>query len=295
MSDYKVLLPLDGSRYAEHALAFLPAMRHLGEVNLELLGVVDEGEFPTELPSEHEERERNLLTSYLHEVASDVQQYLGMTASVEVLRGRPADVIVEKARRSEADAIMISTHGRTGATRWRRGSVADKVVRTAHGSVLIVGPKAMERGAWLEAEAVPPFQHILVPLDGSETAERALATGKMYANAFSSQLHLVNVVKLGSRFDIVPSYSKEIMDTIIESGQQYLSAVKARSELPESVVTFADVGTPAEVLEDYISDHDIDLVVMTSHGRGGLTRAALGSTTDRLVGIGPPVMVIRGE
>lgn len=295
MSEYKVLLPLDGSRYAEHALAFLPSMRHLGEINLELLGVVDEGEFPTELPSEHEERERNLLTSYVHEVASDVQRHLGITVTAEVLRGRPADVIVERARRSETDAIMISTHGRTGATRWRRGSVADKVVRTAHNAVLMVGPKAMERGAWLEAEAVPPFKNILVPLDGSETAERALATAGEYARAFSSSLHLVNVVKLGGRFDIVPSYSKEIMDTIIESGEQYLSSVIARSELPDNVSTFADVGTPTEVLEDYITDHDIDLVVMTSHGRGGLTRAALGSTTDRLVGVGPPVMVIRGE
>jgi nucleotide-binding universal stress UspA family protein len=294
MAEYKMLIPLDGSRYSEHALAFLPSMRHIGEVKLELLGVVDDADYVQEpSPTEQEERERNVLSSYLHEIASDIEKHLEITASADLERGNPAEVIVEAARRADADAIVISTHGRTGITRWRRGSVADKVVRTAHGPVLMVGPRAMEKGQWLEAETVPPFQRILVPLDGSEAAEKALAPAARYAQAFGSELHLYQGIKLGGRFDIVPDYPQDVMDDIVASGVRYLTEAIARAGLPDGAVKSAEVGMPTVLLEDYIADKDIDLVVMTSHGRGGVTRAALGSVTDRLIGVGPPVLVVR--
>jgi nucleotide-binding universal stress UspA family protein len=296
MSEYKILIPLDGSRYAEHALAFLPPMKHLGDVRLELLSVIDDTEYGHELvPSEEEERERNVLTTYLHEVASDIQKYLSIAVAPEVLRGNPADVIVEKARRLDADAILISSHGRSGIMRWRRGSVADKVLRTAHGPVFMVGPRAMERGEWLEAEAVQPFARILVPLDGSEAAEQALPAAVQYASAYHSVLHLFQAISLGNSYDVVPSYSQEILDSVIGSGEEYLAATAKQNDLPESVVTSVRLGTPTVLLEDYIAENDIDLVVMTSHGRGGLSRAALGSVTDRLIGVGPPVLVVRAQ
>ena len=294
MPDYRVLLPLDGSRYAEHALAFLSAMQHFGEVHVELLSVLDDMEFPyTEPSSEDQERERNLLATYLHEIGQDVTQHLGMTVTTEVLHGNPSEVIVEKSRRLDMDAIMIATHGRSGATRWRRGSVADKVVRTSHVPVFIVGPNAMEQGAWLETEAAPPFSRILVPLDGSETSERALPVAARFVKTFGSVPHLFQAIKLGDRFDVVPGYRQDVLDGFIGLAKQYLTSVQGPAGLPEDTIVNAEIGSPAELLEAYIVDHDIDLIVMTSHGRGGLSRAALGSITDRLVGVGPPVLVIR--
>lgn len=294
MTEYRVLIPLDGSRYAEHALAFLPSMKHLGDVRLELVSVVDDIEYVQEPEAtEQEERERNLLSGYLHEIAGDIEKNLGIAVSPEVMRGNPAETIVEMARRFNADAIVISTHGRSGITRWRRGSVADKVVRTAHGPVLMVGPRAMEKGEWLEAEAVPPFQRILVPLDGSEAAEAALAPAARYAEAFHSEVHLYQAIKLGGRFDIVPSYPQDVLDAMVASSEAYLNAMATRGGLPDTTVNLAAFGAPSALLEEYVADKDIDLIVMTSHGRGGVSRAALGSVTDRLIGAGPPVLVVR--
>lgn len=294
MSEYRVLIPLDGSRYAEHALAFLASMKHLGYVRLELLSVIDDTELGHDLVvTEREERERDLLTAYLKDLATDIEKNLDINVTVEVLRGNPAEVIVEKARRFKANAIMISSHGRSGITRWRRGSVADKVLRAAHGPVLIVGPKAMEPGEWLEAQAELAFQRILVPLDGSEVAEQALREANHYAEANHSQLHLFHAISLGDRFDVVPGYPQETLDGFISSGERYLTETRRKAGLPKGVTTSVVLGTPTVLLEEYIVDNDIDLVIMASHGRGGLARATLGSVTDRLIGVGPPVLVVR--
>ena len=182
MSEYKVLIPLDGSRLAEHALAFLPALSRFGQLHVTLVSVTDIPEDILEfVASEDEEREHNLLGTYQREVAADLEKHLGAKVVCETLRGSAATRILEAATAVSPDLLVISTHGRSGIARWRRGAVADKVIRRATTPVLIVGPKAMERGQWLEAEAVPPFKRILVPLDGSETAEAALTSATAVA------------------------------------------------------------------------------------------------------------------
>ncbi|MPZ50560.1 MAG: hypothetical protein GEU75_14900 [Dehalococcoidia bacterium] len=67
----------------------------------------------------------------------------------------------------------------------------------------------------------------------------------------------------------------------------------SRFDGPTPVQTDVLVGPAAFTLEDYITEKRIDLVIMTSHGRGGLVRTALGSVTDRLLGRTAPVLVVR--
>src|SRR5438309_2219119 len=74
------------------------------------------------------------------------------------------------------------------------------------------------------------------------------------------------------------------------------SVTAGRAAACKSTKTVAAVltGPPATELEEYIKAYSIDLVVMTSHGRGGLLRSALGSVTDRLIGeSAAPVLVVR--
>ena len=294
MSQYKVLIPLDGSRLAEHALAFLPALAHLGELDVSLISVTDLPQDLLEIvASEEQEREHNLLATYLREIAGDLEKHLGAEVHSDTLRGAAATRILEHAKEISPDLLVISTHGRSGVARWRRGAVADKVIRGAECPVLVVGPKAMERGQWLEAEAVPPFKHILVPLDGSDTAEAALSTAMKFAEQFGSRVHLFQVmpyVPLAVGFWNTPV---TLRDDILSSGTAYLSAVASRLDKPGQVVTSVSIGAPSIEIDAYIAANDIDLVVMTSHGRGGFARAALGSVADRVIGAGPPVLVAR--
>ncbi len=296
MSEYKVLIPLDGSRLAEHALAFLPALSHFGELDVTLVSVIDFADDLLEaVATEEQEREENLLSTYLREIAGDLGKHIGSTVHTETLRGAAATRILDEVNAVSPDLLVISTHGRSGVARWQRGAVADKVIRGATCPVLIVGPRAMEQGQWLEAETVPPFKNILVPLDGSETAESAVPAAVQYAEHYGSLIHLFQVmpyVPLAAGFWDTPV---QLTEDVLEAGREYLRGVAEKLVKPNQVTTAASIGAPASEIEEYIKTNGIDLIVMTSHGRGGIARATLGSVTDRVIGAGPPVLVVRSK
>ena len=295
MADFKVLITLDGSPLAEESLAYLPALARLGEVSLRLLSVVDETEEIHSLSTaEVVERERKVLTTYLHESASDIEKHFGLKAEIEVGVGVPAEVIQKRAAELSPNLLVITTHGRSGISRWRHGSVAAKVLQGATCSVLIVGPKAAEMAEW-RTDAVSGFNSILVPLDGSSVAEQSLSTAASLARQIGSKVHLVRVVALQIAADPVGlGVSVDVTDQLQKTAAGYLLEMRSNFHVRDEVRTNVLVGAAATVLEDYMSSEKIDLVVMTSHGRSGIIRAALGSITDRLTGNGTaPVLVVR--
>jgi nucleotide-binding universal stress UspA family protein len=294
MAKFKVLIPLDGSRLAETSLAYISALRLMGELEVRLLSVVNEAEEYHALnDAESGQREFNLLGTYLREVAQDVHKHLGLTVESRVRYGKPAERIVEEAVEFRPDLLLISTHGRSGVSRWRLGSVADKVVRTATCNTLLIGPQAGEESKWLEADLNMPFGAVLVPLDGSELAETALPVTESIALAYGSDVHLVRAVSIPPlAMEGEEVFTPDILTSLQEAARHYLDSAAKRfpgGKLRKEVL----LGSAAWALEDYIKQHGIDLVVMTTHGRGGMLRAALGSVTDRLLGGPAPVLVVR--
>ena len=116
--------------------------------------------------------EQNVMNVYLDEVAAKLQTP-GVEVITEVREGSPAQLILERASTFQPHVLIVSTRGRSGWTRWRVGSVADKVIRGASCPTLVVGPRAEEEaeegGA---AGSEPSVRRILVPLDGSPVASR---------------------------------------------------------------------------------------------------------------------------
>lgn len=297
MADFEVLLPLDGSPLAEHSLAFLPALARGGRVRARLLAVVDETHDSHDLREiEAGEHERHAMTAYLRDIQEKLEKQPGVSTEIEVKAGVPAEIILERAEALSPDLLIISTHGRSGVARWRRGSVADKVIRGVTCSILVVGPKAAEEGDWLETESTPAFDNILVPLDGSPLAEQALPIAQSFASSFEAKLHLFRAVPIPSSGVGIGFELGQIMDEIEEAAQTYLDEAAQKVQAPGGVVARIQIGTPTLLLEDYIANQSVDLVVMTSHGRSGLVRAALGSMTDRLLGNGTaPILVVRSS
>ena len=296
MPEFKVMVPLDGSRTAEHSLAYLDGLKSLGESEVLLFSVVDESEdFHTLSTDEARERERNLLSTYLREVSSDIEKHLGLRVETRVSSGQPADSILEEAHRYEPDLLVISTHGRSGTSRWRFGSVADKLIRGAASNTLVIGPAATERETWLEARIMAPFTKVLVPLDGSELAEEALPVAAQFVKAYGAVLHLVRSVTVPAAGDVYgeATYMPDLLNSLIEGAKSYLTDVATRLSGVGPVTIAAPVGSAAFELEEYVRQQGIDLVVMTSHGRSGFVRTALGSVTDRMLGGPAPVLVVR--
>ncbi|HLF70599.1 MAG TPA: universal stress protein [Dehalococcoidia bacterium] len=297
MPSYKILVPLDGSRVAEQSLVYLSALKKLGEVEVFLTSIADIG--PDTGALSHKEtvdREYNLLATYLREVGTNLRDHLGISVETSVSYGPAAACILNDADHFGADLIVISTHGRSGVSRWRLGSVADKVIRSAECATLVVGPRDVEKAKWLEADLEPPFKSILVPLDGSELAEQALPLAKRYSECFDSEVHLVQVITLpvlGDSLGMAGAYTPDFLTAMEDGARDYLAEVKTRFDASTKIRTAVLIGTPAGELVDYAKHKAIELVIVTTHGRGGFVRAALGSVTDRLIGGESPVLVVR--
>lgn len=294
MTPLKIFIPLDGSKLAEASLSYLSALRALGEVHPMLFSVVDELEQIATLDvQESMRREHNLLSTYLTEVAAEIEKHLGLGCDTLLSYGKPAEQILNAVEDFKADLVLITTHGRTGASRWRLGSIADKVIRGVHCNLMVLGPKAAETAEWF-AEVTEPFKNILLPLDGSDLAEDAIPVAERYADRFRSTLHLVRAISVPIYGDISGDVAyPDLMDVIEQNAAHYVDAIAARPGMPAEVRRKVLIGPAAAELQGYIEDNHVDLVVMTTHGRGGFSRAAFGSVTDRLLGAGAPILVVK--
>jgi nucleotide-binding universal stress UspA family protein len=276
---------------------YLDALKRFDNCTIELLSVADESEdFHGEAATEAVEREANLLSTYLREVAHDVKEHLGVDVESKVVRGAPAARLAEEIASRKPDLLVITTHGRTGVSRWRLGSVADKVIRGAACNTLVVGPNAHEDEVWIDAGAKQPFKSILVPLDGSDLGDQALSVAKQYAQVFDSTIHLVRVVNFmyGGTFSTEGAYAPALFDDLEEGAAETVRLAAAKLGPDVRVETATLLGDPAIQLEEYVEAKDVDLVIMTTHGRGGFSRSALGSVADRMLAeSSAPVLVVR--
>ena len=124
---------------------------------------------------------------------------------------------------------------------------------------------------------------ILLPLDGSELAEKALAPAAAIAEAFSAEIILLRVVvPLPIKLD------EELYGRIIEGGQteakMYLSRIQRHPLLSKLSTTCTTiVGSAAKSIIDYAHENDIDLIVMSSHGRSGASRGVYGSVAEKVL------------
>ncbi len=149
----KIMVPLDGSELAECVLPHLEVFikdYHVNNVVLvqvvEPLLTVVHGEFPPPA-QELEKRDADMKFSaqkYLDQMINRLK-HEGTTLDSEILYGRVAEEIVDYAENNNIDLILVATHGRSGISRWVRGSVTDKILRAANVPVLMVRAPGAKR------------------------------------------------------------------------------------------------------------------------------------------------------
>ena len=283
------LIPLDGTKLSESAYAMLPLVSQLGIDRVRLVSVwesaVEEsesGRHDDEI-SEVTEKGRAYLEAYLEQQAEEVKAK-GFQVETVVRLGRPADEILEATE--DVDIIVVATHGRGGIARWWLGSVADQVIKESACPCLVIGPNVE---ADLENYAV---KRILLPLDGSENAEQAISLAAFIQDKTGATLDIVRAMSLTAvSYDPGMSmYSADLITSMEESVEAYLQSVAAKLK-GRKVETTMLLGGPGEMLLEHMKDKPADLVVSTTHGRTGVRRAALGSTSDRLLHGSAPVLI----
>ena len=290
MAGLKALIPLDGTSLSESAYELLPLLKTLGIDAIRLVSVWESAWEESEGPpgnreyGETTEKGRAYLEAYLKQQAEKVAAE-GFTVEQEVRVGRASDEILERC--SDVDLVLIATHGRTGVARWWLGSVADIVIREAGCPVLVIGPNVSQ-------ELSPQVKRVLLPLDGSVEAEEALPVATWIAGLTGAELDVVRSLSLTPvAYDPgMGVYSADLIDSMEEAVRAYLADVNARLEGKKATTTMR-VGSPGEMLYQHLEERPAGLIVMTSHGRSGVKRVALGSVTDRMLHGPAPVLVIR--
>lgn len=138
------------------------------------------------------------------------------------------------------------------------------------------------------------YDAILLPTDGSEAAEAAIEQAIGQASAFGATLHGVFVVELAVKTPLQITLD-QVIEQIEADGEEYISRIAAAAEAAGvEAVTSVEHGMADEAIVNYVDAHDIDLVVMGTHGRRGVERQLLGSVTERVIRTCPvPVLAVR--
>lgn len=285
----RVLVPLDGTPLAA---SILPHAKQLAGEGGELILVRDpigtvSGRI--DLYQSEEEAVWGALAS-LETQAAQLRQEGVKVESHVLLMVDPAYAIDVAARIYHADMVACATHGRGPLGRVLRGSVVWRALADSPVPVLVRHSEAPSGYKSIFA----PEPRILVPLDGSKSAELALPLAQQLMKEWNASLWLVHVV---SSYPITGLPRTKIdLEAVSDAGarhtaRHYLDEVAGR--LTGKIRKHVLFGPVSEHLIAAVRTWNVTHVVMTSHGRTGLPRAVLGSVADDLIQhLGCPIIVI---
>lgn len=291
----KILVPLDGSSFAERALplALTLSEKTRAEVRLAMVNEplnVAPGPWADAFLATH--------SDYIKTMTESAEERVGPASRVSaaLLEGHVAEALCAEADAFGADMIVMSTHGHGGFTRMWLGSVADAVLRHSSVPVLLV---RQDEDRTDDIEAIGSIQHIVVPLDGSalgETAiEPALELGGLFDASYTLLRTIAYPVMISPYMPDTVQDNTTLLDQLDHEARAYLDTVRARIDDGSRRVNTKVVisrGPAAGVLE-YVETSGADFVVMASHNRHGVARMALGSIADKVMrGSHTPVLII---
>ena len=292
----KILVPLDGSTFAEAALPLALTLSRKTGADVHLVTVLEP---VTSFAYEGwESAALDWSQTYMEGAAKRIEGRSGGTVTTAVVTGHTVERLQEEARNQHADVIVMASHGRGALSRLWLGSVADGFVRQADRPVILVRP---EEGTVTPLDFEYTFETLLVPLDGSELSECALEHAIDFGELFDSAYHLTRVVSYP--FDVSSPYlphTAQMNDKIVEDAKEgsaeYLEAHAERLRrrgfgVTTSVAVYAQ---PGHGVLNEAEAVGADVIAMATHGRTGLSRAVLGSAADKVLrGTHSPLLLYR--
>lgn len=285
-----ILLPLDGSPLAELAIPYATMLARRAGATVVLVQAVQTHTAPGVDQTDAELEVMGRAQTYLQAVAArlDAQQ---VRAAAHVYYDDAAHAILDAAERQAADLIVMSTHGRSGIGRMLYGSVADLVLRHATAPVFLVP------GSASTAQLGESPTTLLVPLDGSQLAEEALHSAELLPLERDAKVTLLRVVQppvyplYGDGYAYIPYDEDSELADARQYVQEQVSKLQANGRKAEGKVA---VGQPAAVIAATARELHADIIVMATHGNGGLSRVILGSVaTSTLRQTTVPLLLIR--
>lgn len=278
-----ILVPLDGSPQAEGVLPAACRLARAAHATLLLIRVANAG--PSFIDGAYAEIEAvTVARRYLDRLACDLAAR-GLVVRTDVFVHDPANAIATAALMHGADLIAMSTHGRSGLSRLLLGSVAEAVLRESALPVLLV--RSTGHGSPPALRCVGPYRRIVVPLDGTPGAERALRFASGAGWAREADLLLLT----SEQADAVPlvaepygllapqtfARAEQDMRGACAAARAYLEQAAERSAPSRRHQCHVTIGEPGAAIARLATEQETDLVVMATHARTGLSRLREGS------------------
>ncbi|MBI4340387.1 MAG: universal stress protein [Chloroflexi bacterium] len=296
----RILVPLDGSSLAEQVLPYARTLAAGLGSTVELLRCIEPVAAEFSDPAHGvflDKVVENFLAKakeYLETVSQPFRQ-AGVSVSYATHEGDPATKILEEAEKEKDTLIALSTHGRSGITRWVIGSVTSKVLEMTTNPMLVIHPQADE-----PVQERVKLTSMIVPLDGSKMAEQILPQVMAVARALTLKVILVRVTPSPADYYRYMEYPvgryQDFSKEVDLAAVQYLeeTAQKIKDQGASQVERRLMHGQPAAAVVDMAKETPEAIVAMSTHGRSGVGRWVLGSVADRVVRhSGSPVLLVR--
>ena len=284
-----LLVPLDGTRFSEYALPLAEgvaqatgAALHLAHVHVPHPPTALIGSTPFQFEGmnldAYDDHDRDREKDYMAALAGRLTEAYPVPVDTALLEGEVPSALAQYAKEIRADAVVLSTHSRTGPKRAWMGSVAEGMIRSGSFPILVVhADEAADIGEPLD------IQRILVALDGSELSETILAPAAELAQACEARLTLLHVLSTGQTEPggMIPT-NPDQWTHALEEGESYLEGLAGRlrrRRIPVDTVVMAHP-EPGRAIREVAEEDRADLIAMASHGYTGIRRVLFGSVAE---------------
>ena len=206
------------------------------------------------------------------------------SASCHVLGGAPPfDEICRLAQTVPADLVVMPTHGRTGLKHVFLGSTAERIVQHSSCPVLVTRGKTVKSRNGSQAG----MKTILVPVDFSNCSRDGLRYAIAFANEFGAKIILLHAAYLGYVYSSegtaiydIPGLQKAARKTAERKMRELVRSVNFEAVKFETA--FTD-GSPVIDICAFAKNHDVDLIITSTHGFTGFTHVLIGSIAEQVV------------
>jgi len=271
----RIMVPLDGSSTAEMTIPYATEFASNFNSEIILFSVIEPGTNVAE----------SLFHSYLRVVHAKIQaemQKRGIKDPVvrtEIVPGNPASEILRYADNKKVDLIIVAGRGSSTEGDWALGNIATKIVRIASQPVMLI--KQPVKDTDLNQKKL--FNKILVPLDGSRVGEGAVPHAEAIARKWEAQLVLIHVVEPApwpTTNNVITARDEKQVQAALTYLDGFMTKMRDRNF---RVNIHLATGYPAEEITRYVDANAVDLIAISTHGRSGVGRWAIGSVTDKLL------------
>ena len=284
-----IVVPLDGSDFGMCALPVALALAKRSDAKVHLVHVREPIVFPEGGPKVYDSRDQGIRVA-LTAMATRLAREASVEVAAAFLEGPAVPTIQRYLAEHGQDLLVMMTHGRGGLSRWWLGSIADGLIRHASVPLLLLRQEC----AWLADASEPLFRRVLVPLDGSSVADQVLDHVMSLGTPDVTVYVLLTVVVPATETTVFAGAPDDVQQR--ETALSYLDAVADELRKGEALVEVLVISHAhaAQAILDTAHEQQVDLIALSTHGRGGMSRVMQGSVADKVVrGATVPVLVYR--